>query len=317
MSLPELEEQLVGAAARLRASVVRIRRTAAVGPPRSPVEIEASGSGLIVDARGYLVTNDHVVRKAREIRVTLDGGEELHADVVGEDPATDVALLRVGARELPAAPFADSERLRVGQFALALGNSLGLPGGPSLSVGVVSALGRPLPGADHVLEGLVQTDAAINPGNSGGPLADLGGSVIGVNTAIIPYAQGIGFAVPSNTVQHIIEEIRRAGRVVRPWLGISAVALDAPLALRLGVPASTGVLLADVVRASPADDAGLRSGDVLVRIGEGRLRSLRDLLRSLAQMPIGGAVDFEFSRNGRTRTGVLRIAEAPPALLAA
>jgi S1-C subfamily serine protease len=312
MTLHGLEAELVAAVERLRPSVVRIRRQDVARGWRGSRTVEGAGSGLIVDERGWLVTNDHVVRGAREIRATLDDGRELPIEVVGEDPATDLAVLRTDARALPAARLADSERLRVGQFALAIGSSLGLPGGPSVSLGVISALGRPLPGSDYVLEGLVQTDAAINPGNSGGPLADLDGAVVGMNTAMVPYAQGVGFAIPSNTVRFVVDQVRDAGRVVRPWLGISAFSLDPPLARRIGLRADRGVLVAATHPAGPAERSGLRRGDVLLRVGPYELTGLRDLVGALARLPIGGSVDVEFDRAGRSQRGVLRITEAPP-----
>ena len=172
--------------------------------------------------------------------------------MIGSDPATDVALVRVNAENLPSATLGDSESLKVGQFVLAIGNALGLPGAPTVSMGVISALGRPLPGTDFVLEGLVQTDAAINPGNSGGPLADLEGRVIGINTAMIPFAQGVGFAIPSDTIKRIVDQISKHGRVVRPWLGISGLDVNPSIARRYGLSVESGVLLAEVMRDSPA-----------------------------------------------------------------
>ncbi|MCI4369863.1 MAG: trypsin-like peptidase domain-containing protein, partial [Thermoplasmata archaeon] len=201
-----------------------------------------------------------------------------------------------------------SDRLRVGQFALAIGNSLGLPGSPSVSFGVVSAVGRPLPWASHVLEGLVQTDAAINPGNSGGPLADLSGQVIGVNTAIVPFAQGVGFAVPSNTIRYVIDALLEHGRVVRPWLGIQAVTrLDGDGALAHPV----GVYVAEVVDHGPAGLAGVQPGDVIVRIGPYPVLQLHDLLVALSRVPIGGAVDVNVRRGPSELSTIVRIVEAP------
>ncbi len=314
--LHAIEGAAVETVERLRPSVVRLRRYSTRpgggGAPRA----EGAGTGIIVDGRGYLVTNDHVVRGARELRVVLDDGREHPGSVVGEDPATDLAVVRIDERDLPAAPLADSERLRVGQLALAIGNALGLPGGPTVSLGVISALGRPLPGADHVLEGLIQTDAAINPGNSGGPLANLEGGVVGVNSAVIPYAQGVGFAIPANTVRNVLDQIRTSGRVIRPWIGISGVSVDRALARRFGLGEPEGVLLAQVHPGGPAARSDLRPGDVLTRLGSERVRGLRDLVAGLARLPIGGAIDFEYVREGRHRRSVLRIGEAPPPLLA-
>jgi serine protease Do len=313
MALRALEGELTSAVERLRVSVATVQRHSRRIRPGPGVEPDGSGSAIVLDARGLLLTNDHVVREAAEVHVRLDDGREGAAQIVGEDRLTDLALLQVPFRDLPAARFADSERLKVGQFVVAVGNSLGLPGGPTASVGVVSALGRPLPGADHIVEGLIQTDAAINPGNSGGPLADLDGAVVGVNAAMVPFAQGVGFAIPSNTVRHVVEELLRAGRVQRPWLGISAVGIDPGLARRYRLSRSRGILLAQVRDRGPAAEAGLRPGDILLRLGPRELSTLRDLLGQLNEIPLGGAVDFEYVRGGRVARGVVRVAEAPAA----
>ena len=314
MGAIEFEADLTAAVARLRPSVVSLRRYLNVRGRRGVFAAEGSGTGIVLDPSGLAITNHHVVRGARALTARLDNGQEVDAELLGSDPQTDLALVRLKASHLVAAEFADSERLRVGQFALAIGNSLGLPGGPSVSLGVVSALGRPLPGADYVLEGLIQTDAAINPGNSGGPLADLAGRIIGINAAMIPYAQGVGFAIPANTVQSIVGQIRSTGRVLRPWLGISGMALDAPGVPRAPGSPKHGVLLAEVAEDSPAAAAGLRVGDVLVRLGPTELHGLKDLLGALAKLPVGGTVDAVVLR-GEARTRVLiRLAEAPAAL---
>lgn len=312
MSIVGLENELTSAVERLYPSVVRIRKVTRVrAGRRGAVEVEGAGSGVVVDPEGWLVTNDHVVRESSRLEVVDSRGREWEATVVGTDPATDLAVVRVAARDLPAAPLADSERLRVGQFALAIGNSLGLPGGPTVSVGVVSALGRSLPGADYVLEGFLQTDAAINPGNSGGPLANAAGEVIGINATVVAFAQGVGFAIPSNTVRFVVDQIREHGRVARGWIGVSAVSLDAAVARQFGIPQTEGVLVASVFEGGPADRAGLASGDVLTRVGPFPTRRLKDLLRALARIPVGGASDFEFTREGETRRGVVRLASAP------
>ncbi len=189
-TLTSLEGQITGAVEKLSESVVsidsvRVTRNFAYGV----VPIEGKGSGVIIDPRGYVVTNNHVIDGATRVQVHLKDGRSFVGEVVGSDPSTDIAVVRIEAENLPAASLGDSEKLKVGQFALAIGNTLGFQGAPTVSLGVVSALGRPLPGADFIFEGLIQTDTAINPGNSGGPLADISGSVIGMNTAMIPYAQ--------------------------------------------------------------------------------------------------------------------------------
>ena len=303
MSLGALEEQLTESVARLSRSVVRVTREA-VAPQRGmrggvP---EGSGSGVVIDPRGLVVTNDHVVRGAPVVRVQLPTGVEVAGERLGEDPLTDLAVLRIGRSDTPAVEFGDSDQLKVGQFALAVGNSLGLPGGPTASVGVISALGRPLPGADFVFEGLLQTDAAINPGNSGGPLADLRGRVIGITSAVAPFAQGVGFAVPINTVRRIADQLVAQGRVVRPWLGIMGMVPPVP-------GAESGIDLASVVAGSPADHAGLQPGDRILSVGGQGSATIRDLLRRLSELPLGGAVDLVYRRGGSLRKTVVRIME--------
>jgi len=313
MTLALLEEQMTAAVEKLSHSVVSISSTRfARGffPGRIPVE--GQGSGVIIDPRGYIITNNHVIDHADQVQVTLRDGTTLLGRAAGSDPATDIALIRVEGDNLPAAELGDSEKLKVGQIAIAIGNSLGLPGGHTVSAGVVSALGRPLPGADLIFEGLIQTDASINPGNSGGPLADLNGRVIGINTAMIPFAQGVGFAIPINTVKRIADQLAEKGRVVRPWLGISGTGLDPAVAKRYDIPTDAGVLVAGVVPGGPAYEAGLNVGDVLVKIEPYEVRDMGDLLAALSKLPIGGVVALTVLRAGRTYSTSLKLVEAPP-----
>ncbi len=312
--LSGVESEITRVVECVRPAVVRIER--AIDPSKArddPRIVGGSGSGILIDRTGLLLTNDHVVRGAPELTVTLSDGEELLGSVRGEDPMTDLALLALPEGAYASAPLGDSSMLRVGQLALAIGNSLGLPGEATVSLGVVSALGRPLPGSDFVLGGLLQTDAAINPGNSGGPLVNLAGEVIGITTAIVPFAQGVGFAVPSNTARQIVAQLRKDGRVVRPWLGISVAPLTPSWSRRVGAGRTTGLGIADVVPTGPAAAAGLRPGDVLFRVGSTGIRSLRDLVESLAAVAIGGSIDVAFARRAREHRTVVRIAEAPAA----
>ncbi|MGA7923447.1 MAG: trypsin-like peptidase domain-containing protein [Thermoplasmata archaeon] len=313
MSLIALEEDLTAAVERLRPSVVSVSRPLeGRGRTRGNPGVRGAGTGIIVASRGFLVTNHHVVEGTGRVDVRLADGTDRSGEVVGADAATDLAVVRVDGRDLPAADLADSDRLRTGQFALAVGNSLGLPGGPSVSLGVVSALGRPLPGSDFIFEGLIQTDAAINPGNSGGPLANLRGEVIGINAAMIPYAQGVGFAIPSNAVRRVMDQILAGGRVIRPWLGISGLAVDASVARRFRLATTWGVLVMEVVEDGPATKASISTGDVIQRVGPSSVHSLPDLLKALAHVPIGGRVDIGLVRNGVPRTAMVQLQEAPP-----
>jgi serine protease Do len=314
MSAAVWDERIPEAVEKIGPSVVSVTadRSVRAGASRTAFTVEGGGSGVAISADGLVVTNHHVVDSARRLRVTFSDGTRRPAGLLGADESTDIAVLRVdGVNGIVPASLGDSERLRVGQLALAVGHSLALPGGPTVSVGVVSALGRPMPGSDFVWEGLLQTDAAINPGNSGGPLADIEGRVVGLNTMMIPYAQGVGFAIPVNTVKTVIESLRRRGRVVRPWLGISGAAVTPQIRRRLDLDAEEGVLVAEVVPASPADEAGLKPGDILVGVEARPLARLRDLLRELAAFRIGDRVVLTFRRDGQPHRTALRLAEDP------
>jgi serine protease Do len=318
---------MTAAVERLSESVVSINSTRFSRNFRyGPIPVEGMGSGVIIDSTGYIVTNDHVIDDADRVRIDLKDGRTFCGEVVGEDEETDVALVKIvndGKYSnnnhdiiLPAATLGDSGKLKVGQIAIAVGNAFGLPGGPTISAGVISALGRSLPGADFIFEGLIQTDAAVNPGNSGGPLADLQGNVVGINQAMMPYAQGVGFAIPINTVKRVVEQIIERGRVVRPWLGISGVALNSSIARRFGLSSSdSGVLIIEVSPRSPAYEAGLRPGDVVVQIGSYQIKQIADILSALSKFSIGENVIITLVRMGITRRFSLRLMEAPASSL--
>jgi serine protease Do len=317
MGLTELEGQITGAVEKLSESVVGIESTRIARDYRyGMVPIEGQGSGVIVDPKGIIVTNNHVIDESARVQVNLKDGRSFVGEVIGTDSATDVALVKVEADNLPYATLGDSEKLKVGQIVLAIGNALGLPGAPTVSMGLIGALGRPLPGTDFVVEGLIQTDAAINPGNSGGPLADLDGKVIGMNTAMIPFAQGMGFAIPSETIKRIMDQITRNGRVVRPWLGISGMDMNKFVGRRYSLAVEQGVLLAEVLQDAAAREAGLRVGDILVKIGEAKLEGMKDLVGALSHLSIGDEVSIQFVRNGASYETKLRLREAPEKLVA-
>ncbi len=312
MGLTELEDRIVAAVGAIGPSVasvetLRVGRQRGMGPFARP----GQASAVVWDRTGYLLTNEHVVDGATALRVHLADGRELQGEVVGGDAVTDIALVKVDAIDVPAAHLGDSDALRVGQIVLAVGHALGLPGGPTVSTGVVSALGRPLPGSDFIFEGLVQTDAAINPGNSGGPLLDLAGSVIGINTAMIPFAQGVGFAIPTQAVRRIADELRRHGRVVRPWIGVQVAELGPELARSHGLVPGAGLLVAEVVPRSPAHRAGLRAGDVVSRVGPFEVHRVRELIESLSKFPVGSDVAMAIQRRRQTLEVNVPLEESP------
>ncbi|TMI07994.1 PDZ domain-containing protein [Candidatus Bathyarchaeota archaeon] len=314
-TLSALENQVTEAVERLSESVVSIDSVRVTRDFRyGLVPIEGKGSGLIIDRNGYVITNNHVIDGATRVQVHLKDGRTLLGEVVGSDSSTDIAVIKVDADNLPGASLGDSEKLRVGQIALAIGNTLGLQGGPTVSMGVVSALGRPLPGTDFIFEGLIQTDTAINPGNSGGPLADIGGNVIGMNTAMIPFAQGVGFAIPVNTVKWVVQQILEKGRVIRPWLGISGANMNQAIARRYDLPADSGVLVVEVDSRGPAYEAGMRVGDVIIQIGSHAVKQMKDILMALSKLAIKEEVEVGFIRLNAKRKALLRLKESPIAV---
>jgi S1-C subfamily serine protease len=257
-----------------------------------------SGSGVIVSPDGFVLTNSHVVQGARGAEVTTLEGRQLHARVLGDDPDTDIALLRIDdGATLPAARLGDSSKLKRGQIAIAIGNPLGFDA--SVTAGVVSALGRSLRAkSGRMIEDVIQTDAALNPGNSGGPLVSSRGEVIGINTAIIVGAQGICFAVASNTANLVLGEIARHGRVRRAYIGIGAGTVPIPrrIALRLGLEQTNGARVLQVEQGSPADQAGLLSGDMIVALDGKRVNGVEDLLRLLDADKISRTVSVDVLR---------------------
>ncbi|MGC2288242.1 MAG: trypsin-like peptidase domain-containing protein [Thermoplasmata archaeon] len=312
MVLTDFENRITAAVESIAPGVasvesVRVGRRRGFEPFMQP----SQASAVVIDPKGLLITNQHVVDQAAQLRVHLDDGRELAGEVIGGDPVTDVALVKVEADGLASARLGASEELRVGQIVLAIGNALGLPGGPTVSTGVVSALGRPLPGSDFIFEGLIQTDAAINPGNSGGPLADLSGAVVGINTAMVPFAQGVGFAIPIHAVRRIADELRQKGRIIRPWIGVSVAELRPEVARQYDLPPYAGLLVAETVPKSPAHRGGVRAGDLITRLGPFEVRKVRDLLEALSKFPVGSEAELEFRRRTTVHTALVPLEENP------
>jgi len=286
------DDDVVAAIGRVQASVtnintIRFERDAFlhVHPARG------IGSGFIIDDKGHILTNHHITTGSREIEVALTDGRAFEGKLVGSDPANDLAVVKIDTRDLPVAELGNSSELRVGQTVIAIGNPFGLAGGPSVTVGVVSALNRHIL-AERVYEDLIQTDASINPGNSGGPLLDLTGKVVGINTANIPGAQGIGFAIPINTAKAVLDDIVKYGRVTRPWLGVIGLDVSREIARRFTLAVGSGIFVMQIIPESPAERAQLQSGDVIVGIDNTQLDSMEGLQREIRTRRAGDSVSL-------------------------
>ncbi len=268
------------------------------------------GSGVIIDDQGHILTNLHVIKGADEISVRLHNKTELRGKVVGLDPKTDLAVLRIPTTEAArAAPLGDSDRLQVGEWAIAIGSPFGLE--QTVTVGVISATGRSEVGIVPY-ENFIQTDASINPGNSGGPLLNFRGEVIGINTAIVSTGQGIGFAIPINVARNVASAIVAKGRVARGWLGVSLEPLTRELAQALGAPGDKGALVARVLSGGPAEKAGLLPSDVILRFGDILVEDLQHLQRLVLDAPADRQVTLRVLRKGKELSVPVTIAEAPP-----
>jgi serine protease Do len=298
--LEEIQAVITNLAEQAKPSVVNLFPLPSTGRSREGSGERApnaagSGSGLIIDSDGYIITNNHVIGDATEIEVRFSDKTKLVANVVGKDPDTDLALLKVTAsRPLPSARFGDSASVKVGQWVLAVGNPFGLD--RTVTLGVVSGIGRENMNLSRY-ENFIQTDASINPGNSGGPLFNLHGEVIGINTAIINFAQGIGFAIPSNMAKQVIEQLLAKGKVVRGWLGVGIQPMTSELAIKFGVTESEGVLVNEVFEKDPAASAGIRPGDIIVKIDGSPVDSPNKLSRLIGALTPGATAHIEVVRD--------------------
>ena len=270
-------------------------------PPMTPQgpesrRVQGAGSGVIISADGYILTNNHVVEGAREVVVTVGDKEEYKARVIGRDPKTDLAVLQIKPKEtLPVAILGDSAQLNVGDWVLAIGNPFGLS--HTVTSGIVSAKGRVIGAGPY--DNFIQTDASINPGNSGGPLYNMKGEVVGINTAIIPYGQGIGFAIPIDTAKPLIPQLVSKGEVTRGYLGVGIQPLTPELAKSLKLEESKGALVSDVTPASPAANAGIQPGDVIVSFDKKTVEDARALSALVAETPVGQETAVTIFRNGQ------------------
>jgi len=321
--IPINEETLISAIEKVSKNVVNIASVRMITDQLLRIfPIEGVGSGIIIDKQGHILTNYHVVDHARRLKVTLYDGKTFNAKVIGTDKLTDLAVLKIEydsnnfnntnntLETIPSTNLGDSDSLRVGQIVIAVGNPFGLTGGPTVTTGIISSLNRNIEFEDGVLE-LVQTDAAINPGNSGGPLVNTNGEIVAINTAKIPYAHGIGFAVPVNTAKTILQELIKYGKANRPWLGISTIKITAPIARYYRLPTNEGALVVKVEEYSPAADAGIRPGDIIEEIDETRIEEVIDLSSRIKKKKVNEQTWLSVNRYGR-RFNISAILENQP-----
>ncbi len=276
--------------------------------PRGKMETHALGSGFVISKEGLIITNNHVVEKATEIKIKLENGKEYDAKLVGRDPKTDLALIQVTPdKDFPTpVVLGDSDALRVGDWVMAVGNPFGL--GHTVTTGIISAKSRVLGAGPY--DDFLQTDAAINPGNSGGPLFNMNGQVIGINTAIIAQGQGIGFAIPVNMAKELLPQLK-TGKVVRGWLGVMIQDVTPQLAESFGLKSAKGVLVSDVVKDSPAEKAGLKPGDVITRFDAKKIENAHKLSQAVAATAPSTQVKVDILRNGNAKTVSLTIGTMP------
>ncbi len=277
-------------------------------PPRE-YKLRSLGSGFIIDKEGYIITNNHVIQEADEIKVRLSDDEEFDAKVIGKDIKTDIALIKIDPPDgLPVVELGDSDKLKVGEWVMAIGNPFGL--NQTVTVGIVSAKWRKIGAGPY--ENFIQTDAAINQGNSGGPLFNIRGEVVGVNTAIFSTSGGnigIGFATPINLAKNVVEQLKEKGKVIRGWLGVIVQTVTPELADSFGLEDRKGALVADVEGDGPADEAGIKKGDIILVFDGKEIEEMSDLPIVVAQTPVGKRVDVAILRNGKEITKKVKVGE--------
>ncbi len=277
--------------------------------PDQELKQQSLGSGFIIDKDGYIITNNHVVDGADDIKVKLADGREYKAKVIGRDQKTDLALIKISSlfKDLPYLPLGDSDKMRVGDWVLAIGNPFGLE--ETVTQGIISATGRVIGSGPY--DNFLQTDAPINPGNSGGPLINLSGEVIGINSAIIQSGQGIGFAIPSNMAKKITPQLKEKGKVSRGWIGLSVQSVTPEIAQALGLKEAKGVLVSEVVPGGPADAAGIKRGDVIVSFDGKDIKKVADLPLLVAETPAGKSVDVKIMRDSKELSLTVKVSEMP------
>ncbi len=276
--------------------------------------VQGVGSGILIDPKGYILTNHHIAGNAQSMTVSMLDGTKLKGDLVGTDPMTDVAVIKVdpGKHKLPIAQIGDSNQIRVGQTAIAIGNPFGfMLRGPTVTVGVISALNRTIQVESMVFENLIQTDAPINPGNSGGPLLNKDGEVVGMNSASIPYAQGIGFSIPIDTAMHVGKELIEHGKVVRPWLGIFGVGVTKEMAEYYNLSSNQGILVTRVYKNSPAGIQGIAPGDIVLTVDGKTMKEWSDFADYIRAKKVGEEINLVILRGEEKGEATIQLAETP------
>jgi len=258
--------------------------------------VKGVGSGFIINKDGFILTNAHVVLGSQEIKVALEDGRIFPGEIRGLDTFKDLAVIKIKASGLPVPDIAQNNNLKIGQMAIAIGSPLGLVGGPTVTAGVVSAVNRSIQTEAAFMEGLIQTDAAINPGNSGGPLINSKGEVIGVNSAVIPFAQGIGFAMPIQPAMWVAQQLIEHGELVRPWISFNAIDVNPKLVAYYDLITEKGVVVTNVTPGSEAEKSGIEVADILVRMDDVEINNVRDLIKVLNEHKVGDRVTMEFFR---------------------
>ena len=272
---------------------------------------EGSGTGFIIGPEGYIVTNNHVIENATEIEVTLQDGNNYPAQVIGLDPLSDLAVIKVSATNLPILSFGNSDELRPGDWVLTIGNALALKGGPTVTLGIISGLGRSITTKNGNLFDLIQTDAAINRGNSGGPLITLDGQVVGINTAVLSGAQGIGFAVSSNVADPIIKNLIDTGKVIRPLIGLRGIDVTSAIAAKYNLTLSEGVIITEIELNSPADKSGLKKMDIITDLNGNKTNDMSKFLMELWRNKPGDEIVVSYNSNGESLEATVILIERP------
>jgi serine protease Do len=283
--------------------------------PDKPMKQQSLGSGFIINKDGFIITNNHVVDNADEIKVKLSDGREYKAKVIGRDSKTDLALIKISSafESLPVLALGDSDKMRVGDWVMAVGNPFGLE--QTVTQGIISATGRVIGSGPY--DNFLQTDAPINPGNSGGPLVNLKGEVIGINTAIVPGGQGIGFAIPSTMAKSITGQLKDKGKVVRGWIGVTIQTVTPELARSFGIKEAKGALVGEVVNGGPAEKGGIKTGDIIVSFDGKTVKNSNDLPRLVSETPVGKTVDVTVIRENKEVKIAIRVEEMTEEKIAA